>query len=298
MNPGNFTQDLQIAPQKLMSPQMTHSSISPTPMSPTDQLPTLTHPNTISSVTHLQPRLTSSIPPPPPLLKIPNFTQSMNNATSRLPAMSSAPSRLQIHQTPFQASSQDSINANGTPNLTAHLKALLKAPPSVPVQTQETSIQRRLVEINQIESPQSYLPLTLPHDDPGPGPSHSRSISDDSEFSSGDLREISNAAKCREYREKNKEKRKADELNYQRALKRNIELKKINQKREESIKRLKEYYNKMLNEGKVKKCKKKKKHKKKEINTDTEASPMVTIKEEIDMKTETDVNDEYLLSSP
>jgi len=283
MNSGNFPHHLQLqmSPQKQMSPQ-----VSPTSMTPTEQSPPLTaHQKPISTVTHLQPRLSSSIPPPPPLLKIPNFTQA--NANSRLPAMSSAPSRLQIHQTPFQASSQDSINGNGnlngnlngTPNLTAHLIGLLKAPPSVPIQPQE---------INKIESTQNYLPLTLPHEDSEPGLAHSRSISDDSEFSSGDLREISNAAKCKEYREKNKEKRKAQELNYERTLARNTELKRINKKREDNIRKLKEYYSKLLNEGKVnfnnKKCKKEKKQKKNKEDTMSEASsPMVTIKEEIDI---------------
>jgi len=282
MNSGNFPHhlhQLQMSPQKKMSPQ-----VSPTPiLTPTEQSPPLTHQRPVSTVTHLQPRLSSSIPPPPPLLKIPNFTQASNNANSRLPAMSSAPSRLQIHQTPFQASSQDSINGNGnlngTPNLTAHLIGLLKAPPSVPIQPQE---------INKIESTQNYLPLTLPHEDSEPGPAHSRSISDDSEFSSGDLREISNAAKCKEYREKNKEKRKAQELNYERTLARNTELKRINKKREDNIRKLKEYYSKLLNEGKVnfnnKKCKKEKKQKKNKKDTMSEASsPMVTIKEEIDI---------------
>merc|ERR1712098_234875 len=109
-----------------------------------------------------------------------------------------------------------------------------------------------------------------------------RSISDDSEFSSGDLREISNAAKCKEYREKNKEKRKAQELNYERTLARNTELKRINKKREDNIRKLKEYYSKLLNEGKVnfnnKKCKKNK-----EDTMSEASSPMVTIKEEIDI---------------
>jgi len=171
-------------------------------------------------------------------------------------------------------------NLNGTPNLTAHLIGLLKAPPSVPIQAQE---------INKIDSTQNYLPLTLPHEDSEPGPAHSRSISDDSEFSSGDLREISNAAKCKEYREKNKQKRKAEELNYERILARNTELKRINEKREDNIRKLKEYYySKLLNGGKVnfnnKKCKKEKKQKKNKEDTMSEASsPMVTIKEEIDI---------------
>ena len=65
-----------------------------------------------------------------------------------------------------------------------------------------------------------------------------RSVSDDSEFSIGDLSELSNAQKCKQYREKNKEKRRQDERNYEKALQRNIELKRISQEKKETIRKV------------------------------------------------------------
>jgi len=229
-------------------------------------------------------RMIPSLPPPPPLLRIPNYTQTSKNAASisTLPTLTSGnPIQLASRQ-PSQAIGQYSDYANETPNLRTHLINLLKAPPSVPIQSSEA----------ENESQDSYLPLTLPHDHPEDNPAevsnasklhqsylalpsddqfeghYSKSVSDDSEYSFGDSSELSNADKCKLYRERNKEKRRADIQNYEKALQRNIELKAKHKEKEETIRKLKEYYYKCLAEQKINKKKGKKKKKKRSDKED------------------------------
>ena len=79
-----------------------------------------------------------------------------------------------------------------------------------------------------------------------------RSVSEDSDSSSGDSgdsREQSNAAKCREYREKNKMRRQQEEAEYHEELRKNEELKKVYDQKEQSIAKLKEYYYECLKKG-------------------------------------------------
>jgi len=268
------------------------SSITTSQMSTASHLPSLSLPKKIHSISNMQSKITSSIPPPPPLLRIPNYQTKPNytQTSNRIPTQQSSPQpSLDISQYPIQT--------NETPNLTSHLINLLKAPSSVPVQSSKTNLS----EMSDNETQNSFLPLTLPNDDPGPCHSKSmlddsvysknnpaelsstccvaslpngdkfegpRSVSDDSEFSIGDLSELSNAQKCKQYREKNKEKRRQDERNYEKALQRNIELKRISQEKKETIRKLKEYYYKCLREEKIKnkKCKKKEKGREKVDN--------------------------------
>ena len=72
------------------------------------------------------------------------------------------------------------------------------------------------------------------------------SLSEDSanslDFANEENQERSNAFKCREYREKNKVKRREEELEYLREKEKNDRLREIYCKKESDIKRLKEYY--------------------------------------------------------
>ena len=130
------------------------SSITTSQMSTASHLPSLSLPKKIHSISNMQSKITSSIPPPPPLLRIPNYTQTSN----RIPTQQSSPQpSLDISQYPIQT--------NETPNLTSHLINLLKAPSSVPVQSSKTNLS----EMSDNETQKSFLPLTLPNDDPGMG---------------------------------------------------------------------------------------------------------------------------------
>ena len=97
----------------------------------------------------------------------------------------------------------------------------------------------------------SHLASEIPG--PGPGPLNlvvrARSVSEDSDSSSGDSREQSNAAKCREYREKTKMRRQQEEAEYHEELRKNEELKKVYDQKEQSIAKLKEYYYECLKKG-------------------------------------------------
>ena len=136
------------------------SSITTSQMSTASHLPSLSLPKKIHSISNMQSKITSSIPPPPPLLRIPNYQTKPNytQTSNRIPTQQSSPQpSLDISQYPIQT--------NETPNLTSHLINLLKAPSSVPVQSSKTNPS----EMSDNETQNSFLPLTLPNDDPGMG---------------------------------------------------------------------------------------------------------------------------------
>ena len=118
-------------------------------------------------------------------------------------------------------------------------------------------------DYREYEHSTAQLRLNLLHghaSPPGPAPApaplnlvvRARSVSEDSDSSSvrsGDSREQSNAAKCREYREKNKMRRQQEEAEYHEELRKNEELKKVYDQKEQSIAKLKEYYYECLKKG-------------------------------------------------
>ena len=129
-------------------------------------------------------------------------------------ALCSGPSLLSHHQTPYQAQYCTSLGPDHT-LLRSDLASEIRAPAPAP------------------------LNLVV----------RARSVSEDSDSSSGDSREQSNAAKCREYREKNKMRRQQEEAEYQEELRKNEELKKVYDQKEQSIAKLKEYYYECLKKG-------------------------------------------------
>ena len=216
-------------------------------------------------------------------------------------ALCSGPSLLSHHQTPYQAQYCTSLGPEAAPGpstLRSHLASTIPPPGPAPA----PCIQR------------SYLPQlasTSPPPDPGtapaPGPLNlvvrTRSVSEDSDSSSvrsGDSREQSNAAKCREYREKNKVRRQQEEAEYHEELRKNEELKKVYDQKEQSIAKLKEYYYECLKKGTfVGQSKSKKKKPKKMKNShvdrfkitetstncdDNKASSKKTVKSESDFQ--------------
>ena len=139
-------------------------------------------------------------------------------------ALCSGPSLLSHHQTPYQARY---CTSPGPSTLSSHLASEIPAP--------------------------GPGPAPAPGPGPGPGPLdlvvRARSVSEDSDSSSGDSREQSNAAKCREYREKTKMRRQQEEAEYREELRKNEELKKVYDQKEQSIAKLKEYYYECLKKG-------------------------------------------------
>ena len=142
-------------------------------------------------------------------------------------------------------------------------------------------------------------PAPAPALDPAPA----TPATSDSELSSGGDRDQNNAAKCREYREKNKIRRRQEEIEYYQELRRNEDLKRQYEHKEKSIAKLKAYYYKCLKNNKFH-CKKKEKSKKiKKAKCDimSEASnvinnhqpPTVTIKSEIKYEADVLVKQEY-----
>ena len=127
-------------------------------------------------------------------------------------ALCSGPSLLSHHQTPYQARY---CTSPGPSTLSSHLASEIPAPAPGP------------------------LNLVV----------RARSVSEDSDSSSGDSREQSNAAKCREYREKTKMRRQQEEAEYREELRKNEQLKKVYDQKEQSIVKLKEYYYECLKKG-------------------------------------------------
>ena len=218
-------------------------------------------------------------PPPPPLLKLGHslppshcHQTSPSLATSFLSYQTPSHSHLR-HQTPSALSHQ-------TPSaLTSHLIGLLQQPPSSTV------------------SPPSPGPLPLTIKDalsPGCSVSSSSSstgdkdvpvVSEESDFSNN---EPSNAAKCKEYRERNKQKRRREEQEYLAEYEKHRKLKAKYERQKRSIKRLKEYYLELLRRGDLTCPRAKKDKREEEINRGKEIkemeTPLVTVKTEIELQ--------------
>ena len=134
-------------------------------------------------------------------------------------------------------------------------------------------------------------------------PALATAATSDSEVSSGGDRDQNNAAKCKEYREKNKIRRQQEEIEYYQELRRNRDLKRQYEHKVQSIAKLKAYYYKCLKNNKFhcKKKKKSKKNKKAICDIISEASnvihnhqpPIVTIKSEIKYEADVLVKQEY-----
>ena len=196
------------------------------------------------------------IPPPPPLLKL--GQQYCDPATTTT-----------------------------TSPLTSHLIGLLRQPTvsSFPPSTSSSS-------------PPSPGPVPLTVSDavavsvspPGPFSSSSSTLDDRDPpvvSSESDLSNIepSNASKCKEYRERSKQKRKKGEEEYQVEFERFQKLTAKYDRQRKTIKRLKEYYLEILKKGDLScpRAKKVKTDDDKESGTISPSTPLVTIKTEIEL---------------
>lgn len=222
------------------------------------------------------------------MIKLGHSIRTDNNNVS--PGPSSLP--LHVHQTPIQTVYNNIPLQRRSPpgsELRSHLIDLLQAP----------------TQSRPQPSTSSDLPVTLPVTLPPPS-----SLSDDSAHSSDyynkeDL-DRSNALKCREYREKNKVKRKEEELEYLREKEKNDKLREVYFKKESDIKRLKEYYMDFIS---GKKCIKKQCRKKLKVQQTQEnniqpppdnikqISPLVMVKVEIEFDADVLVKSEQVETS-
>jgi len=167
--------------------------------------------------------------------------------------------------------------------LTSHLIGLLQQPP-----------------VSSLSSPPSPGPLPLTIKD-ALSPSYSTSsssstlddkdrpvVSEESDFSSNT--ELSNAAKCKEYRERNKLKRRKEEQEYLKEYEKHKKLKAKYYRQKKSIERLKDYYLQLLKKGELN-CPKTKNSEPNEENEENNKEsksqdiepPLVTIKTEIEL---------------
>ena len=116
------------------------------------------------------------------------------------------------------------------------------------------------------------------------------SHSSEYDYFNGDISDKSNALKCKEYREKNKIKRREEELEYFREKEKNDKLKEIFSKKERDIKKLKAYYMDFIGGKKCLKRQCRKKLKPQKIQEDSDQStecstmsPLVMVKSEIEL---------------
>jgi len=96
-------------------------------------------------------------------------------------------------------------------------------------------------------------------------------VSEESDFSNN---EPSNAAKCKEYRERNKQKRRREEQEYLAEYEKHKKLKAKYERQKKSIKRLKEYYLELLRRGDLTCPRAKKDKREEEINRGKEIKEM------------------------
>lgn len=381
MMDNNFP--LHNLPKVVSPPRLTvHGSpMKPPPMITPAPRPTIHQPPHTSRLPQLHipqqpvmsapgPRL-SVIPPPPPLLKIPNILTNQHHNHQELPSISTGPSKMSYHQTPIQAqfaggglsplppirtgqmgmghspskamstghSPSNTMGTGHSPSngmgnghsamglmrtvscpsqshgqmgmglgqgqgysslspvpeaqseLRSHLIGLLQSPPSRPGPS-----PMAVRSPPGTSSSSSSLPLTLPNSVNVISPSVSTStisISDESS-DNGSKGWESNAAKCKEYRERNKMKRRQVEVDYHRELRKNEKLNSIYNKQKYNIKRLKKYYLQCLTENKFQ-CSKKKNEEtpSKEANKGDEFDPpMLTIKSEIQLNADVLIKEE------
>ena len=190
-------------------------------------------------------------------------------------------------QPPYSPPSLSSSPYSHSP-LTSHLIGLLQKPSS------SSLVNPSSLELSSSSNPSppspGPLPLTI-KDVLSPGSSGSSSslgdkdhpvVSEESDFSSA---EQSNAAKCREYRERNKQKRRREEEEYLAEYEKHKKLKAKYERQKKSIKRLKEYYLELLRKGDLMTCPKLKKSNadKEEEESTHETPPLVTVKTEIEL---------------
>ena len=199
---------------------------------------------------------------------------------------------LHDHETPIQARYNNLPLQRRSPpgsELRSHLIDLLQAPPQARPPLGPAS---------------NSLPVTLPQLQMPRASSLSDDSAHSSDYTNGDNQERSNALKCREYREKNKVKRREEELEYLREKEKNDRLREIYCKKESDIKRLKEYYLDYIGSKKCrrKQCRKLKtqESQKDSVMTDdvTQISPLVMVKAEIEFDADVLVKSEQVEKNP
>jgi len=222
------------------------------------------------------PPIQSSSPPCPlssPLIRasFSPFNQQQIRPPYSPPSLTSPPLRAPYSHSP----------------LTTHLIGLLQKPPSSsPVYPPSSG--RPSSSVTSPPSP-GPLPLTI-KDALSPSSSGSGSslgerdhpvVSEESDCSNT---EPSNAAKCKEYRERNKQKRRREEEEYFAEYEKHKKLKAKYERQKKSIKRLKEYYLELLKKGDLMTCPKlKKTNPDNEEESPEEDPPLVTVKTEIEL---------------
>jgi len=198
------------------------------------------------------------VPPSmPPLLRLPTAPPVYS-----IPVSSSGPSRSMIHETPIQAAyaniptgapnTQGPINSPSIVELLGNSKQYIPQSQSVRTSTEASysiSLPDGRTASYSIELPggskaTASFPVTLP----GGSAEDALVLSDNSSTSGGDLsnKDANNASKCREYRERSKARKEQEMKDFQHHLDKNIHLKAIYDKKTETIRKLKQYYLKCL----------------------------------------------------
>eukprot|EP00092_Neocalanus_flemingeri_P006218 GFUD01006692.1.p1 GENE.GFUD01006692.1~~GFUD01006692.1.p1 ORF type:complete len:500 (-),score=130.67 GFUD01006692.1:41-1540(-) len=204
------------------------------------EIPSFSQPKFISNT------LTVDIPPPsmPPLLKLPTAPPSFE-----IPVASSGPSISLVHQTPTQSAFANiPLLSSNVPQISA---SLINSPPILPISCTDSFPNMITVVAAASTSTDSY-PMTLP----GGSTEEYVVLSEDSEWdlSSGEFgaKDPNNAAKCREYRERSRAKKEQEVRDFQCELSRNMKLKSSYDKKTDTIRKLKAYYIKCLQNKKYK----------------------------------------------
>jgi len=201
----------------------------------------------------------TKVPPPsmPPLLRLPTAPPVYS-----IPVSSSGPSKSMIHETPIQAAyanipigapnSQGPLNSPSIVELLGNSKQYIPQSQSVRTSTEASysiSLPDGRTASYSIELPggskaTASFPVTLP----GGSAEEAFVLSDNSSTSGGDLsnKDANNASKCREYRERSKARKEQEMKDFQHHLDKNIHLKAIYDKKTETIRKLKQYYLKCL----------------------------------------------------
>ena len=201
----------------------------------------------------------TKVPPPsmPPLLRLPPAPPVYS-----IPVSSSGPSKSMIHETPIQAAyanipigapnSQAPLNSPSIVELLGNSKQYIPQSQSVRASTEASysiSLPDGRTASYSIELPggskaTASFPVTLP----GGSAEEAFVLSDNSSTSGGDLsnKDANNASKCREYRERSKARKEQEMKDFQHHLDKNIHLKAIYDKKTETIRKLKQYYLKCL----------------------------------------------------
>jgi len=200
-------------------------------------------------------------PPMPPLLKIPHSITAQVSASVHSKSFpTSAPTHESLPTLPYLAP----LHAQCPPKSSAIVDLLQNSKHYVPQVTNPYKVDTNSCSITPPGGPRNNIyPFELPGGSrssvsyPFAIPENSREephvLSDNSSVSSGDWsKEGSNAAKCKEYRERSRAKKEQEMREFQQQLARNIKLKDSYDKKVDRIRKLKAFYLQCLQNKKFK----------------------------------------------